>query len=133
MKILFTFENPLPSREADAEVFTATYLAALAERSWLHVPLSNTARSEPKNGLSTIRARAPGKPAVVRHFCCGLTIAGRREFRQADFVYTRNLWVATAALLFGQRVVFDHYRQCPIRYHPISPRSVPRSTTPVSI
>ena len=121
MKILFTFENPLPSREADAEVFTATYLAALAERSWLHVPLSNTARSEPKNGLSTIRARAPGKPAVVRHFCCGLTIAGRREFRQADFVYTRNLWVATAALLFGQRVVFDHYRPWPDQIPPLQP------------
>lgn len=115
MKILFTFENPLPSTEANAEVFVATarYLTPLATQSWLHVPASNEAgraRVAKAIGVPVIRAFSPLRPAVLRHFCCGLTLVLRREFRQADLVYTRNLWVAWLSVLFRQRVVFDHYR-----------------------
>ena len=41
MKILFAFENALPSHEADAEGFvtTAAHVAGLVPCSWLHVPL----------------------------------------------------------------------------------------------
>jgi glycosyltransferase involved in cell wall biosynthesis len=34
-------------------------------------------------------------------------------------VYTRNLWVAWLALLFGQRVIFDHYRPWPDQVPPL--------------
>jgi glycosyltransferase involved in cell wall biosynthesis len=34
-------------------------------------------------------------------------------------VYTRNLWVAWVALLFGQRVIFDHYRPWPDQVPPL--------------
>jgi glycosyltransferase involved in cell wall biosynthesis len=124
VKILFTFENPLPNPQADAEVFVATakHLAAFAAEAWLHVPASdaaNCATASAKAGMPVIRAAAPLRPAVLRHFCCGVTLPFRRVFREADLVYTRNLWVAWMALLFGQRVVFDHYRPWPDQVPPL--------------
>jgi len=126
LKILFTFENPLPNAQADAEVFvtTAKHLAAFTSRAWLHVPASDEANSEVAAalaGMPVVRARAPLRPAALRHFCCGLTLPFRREFREADLVYTRNLWVAWLALLFGQRVMFDHYRPWPDQVPPLRP------------
>lgn len=124
MKILFAFENPLPNAQADAEVFvtTARHLAAFASHSWLHVPASddaNCAAAAALAGMPVIRAIAPLRPAVLRHLCCGLTMPFRREFREADLVYTRNLWVAWLAVLFGQRVMFDHYRPWPDQVPPL--------------
>jgi glycosyltransferase involved in cell wall biosynthesis len=124
VKILFTFENPLPNPQADAEVFASTcrHLAALASQAWLHVPtpdLANCAATSAATGLPVVRALAPLRPAVLRHFCCGLTLPFRRVFREADVVYTRNLWVAWLALLFGQRVIFDHYRPWPDQVPPL--------------
>ncbi len=124
MKMLFTFENPLWSTEADAEVFlsTARYLAACTSQSWLHAPSArpaDCAAEQTPAGMPVVRAWAPRRPAALRHFCCGLTVVLRREFRQADLVYTRNLWVAWLALLFGQRVVFDHYRPWPDQIPPL--------------
>lgn len=124
MKILFAFENPLPSTEADAEVFvtTAKYLAPFGSQSWLHVPLPDGAARdaiETLAGMPTIRAYAPVRPAALRHLCCGLTLVFRSAFRAADLVYTRNLWVAWLAILFGQRVVFDHYRPWPDQIPPL--------------
>jgi glycosyltransferase involved in cell wall biosynthesis len=124
MKILFTFENPLPSAEADAEVFvtTARYLAPLASGSWLHVPMrgpGDAAACQDLAGMPTASAFAPIRPAALRHFWCGLTLPFRAEFREADLVYTRNLWIAWMSLLFGQRVVFDHYRPWPDQIPPL--------------
>ncbi|WP_220790695.1 glycosyltransferase [Gluconacetobacter asukensis] len=122
--ILFAFENPLPSAEADAEVFitTARYLARLAPRARLHVPMRDQAACAAlgkATGLTVVRAWAPLGPAVLRHLMCGLTIVCRRAFRQADLVYTRNLWIAWMAIRFGQRVVFDHYRPWPDQIPPL--------------
>jgi glycosyltransferase involved in cell wall biosynthesis len=124
MKILFTFENPLPSTEADAEVFvtTARYLAPLTTGAWLHVPMRDPGDADACRdlaGMPAVRARAPIGPAALRHFCCGVTLPFRAEFRQADLVYTRNLWIAWMSLLFGQRVVFDHYRPWPDQIPPL--------------
>ncbi len=124
MKILFTFENPLPNPQADAEVFVSTskHLAAFASKAWLHVPATdaaNCAMTSAATGMAVVRALAPLRPAALRHFCCGVTLPFRRVFREADFVYTRNLWVAWVALLFGQRVVFDHYRPWPDQVPPL--------------
>lgn len=124
MKILFAFENPLPSAEADAEVFvtTARHLSALATKAWMHVPLPaprEAAKPVALAGIAAVRAWAPLRPAALRHLCCGLTIGLRREFREADFVYTRNLWIALASIVFGQRVVFDHYRPWPDQIPPL--------------
>ncbi len=126
MKIFFTFENTLPSAEADAEVFmtTARYLAPLTSQAWLHLPASNRTASDvipAPAGISVIRAYAPIRPAVLRHFCCGLTMVFRKEFREADLVYTRNLWIAWLAIIFGQQVVFDHYRPWANQIPPLQP------------
>jgi glycosyltransferase involved in cell wall biosynthesis len=124
MRILFAFENPLPSAEADAEVFvtTARYLAPLTSESWLHVPVADDAGQDAVAklaGMKVIRARAPIRPPALRHFCCGLTLPFRKEFRLADLVYTRNLWIAWMTVLLGQRVVFDHYRPWPDQIPPL--------------
>lgn len=126
MRILFTFENVLPSAEADAEVFMATarHLAPSLSRCWLHVPASRGTDGPAVAalaGMPVVRAYAPVRPAALRHMLCGLTLVLRREFRQADLVYTRNLWVAWLALLFGQKVVFDHYRPWPDQIPPLQP------------
>jgi starch synthase len=124
MRILFAFENSLPNAEADAEVFvtTAKYLAPFTTRSWLHTPVAKTTSAEVVTslaGMEILRAWAPLAPAALRHFCAGLTIVLRAAFRQADLIYTRNLWVAFMSLLFGQRVVFDHYRPWPDQIPPL--------------
>lgn len=122
--ILFAFENPLPSAEADAEVFvtTARYLARLAARAWLHVPMRGQATCMTlarATGLKVVRAWAPLSPAILRHLTCGLTIVRRSAFCRADLVYTRNLWIAWMSIRFGQRVVFDHYRPWPDQIPPL--------------
>jgi len=124
MKILFAFENPLPSPEADAEVFitTARHLSAHLESCALHVPAASDqdlAAIEQLAGMPVVRARAPVKPAALRHIACGLTLPFRRAFREADLIYTRNLWIAWMSVLFGQRVVFDHYRPWPDQIPPL--------------
>ena len=123
MKILFAFENALPNTEADAEVFitTARYLGGHLDAGWLHVPVKRRNRHIAAGlvNMPVIRAWALPKPAILRHFMCGLTIGWRRAFRQADLVYTRNLWVAWLSLLYGQRVVFDHYRPWPDQIPPL--------------
>jgi glycosyltransferase involved in cell wall biosynthesis len=123
MRILFAFENPLPSAEADAEVFvtTARYLTPHLSWSWLHVPVSEGGMDATATlaGMPIVAAHAPIRPAALRHFCCGLTMLFRKEFRQADLVYTRNLWIAWLAVTFGQRVVFDHYRPWPDQIPPL--------------
>jgi len=95
VKILFTFENPLPSAEADAEVFvtTARHLAPRTSGSWLHVPASDNANCDAVAALArmpVVRACAPLRPAVLRHLCCGLTLVFRREFRHADRFHDRQ-------------------------------------------
>ena len=124
MKILFAFENALPSTEADAEVFLATAQALLpfTAQAWLHIPAPDAASLAVARRLSSatiVPAWAPRKPAALRHLLCGLTIVCRRAFREADLVYTRNLWVAWMSLMFGQRVVFDHYRPWPDQIPPL--------------
>ncbi len=126
MRVLFTFENPLSSAEADAEVFAATarHLAGQLQRSWLHVPAADEAGCQTAAqlaGMPVVRACAPLSPAPLRHLACGLTLLLRREFHAADLIYTRNLWVASLALLAGQRVVFDHYRPWPAQVPPLRP------------
>jgi glycosyltransferase involved in cell wall biosynthesis len=103
-------------------VTTASYLAPLVDKSWMHGPLPHPAQRAADSLLSghtVLRAYAPRRPAVLRHFCCGISLVLRPEFRAADLVYTRNLWIAFMALLFGQKVVFDHYRPWPEQIPPL--------------
>jgi glycosyltransferase involved in cell wall biosynthesis len=103
-------------------VSTLKHLAAFASKAWLHVPApsaANCAATATATGMPVVRAFAPLRPAVLRHFCCGVSLPFRQVFRQAEFVYTRNLWIAWVALLCGQRVIFDHYRPWPDQVPPL--------------
>ncbi|MBE7209845.1 MAG: glycosyltransferase family 4 protein [Gluconacetobacter diazotrophicus] len=119
MRILFTFENPASSPEADAEVFlsTARALAAGTNTARLHIPGPELPSGPP----APFRAWCPARPAILRHLCCGLTLPLRRAFRRAELVYTRNLWVAIVSLRCGRRVVYDHYRPWPDQIPPLAP------------
>ncbi len=67
LKILFTFENPLPSPEADAEVFvnTARCLSPLVAKTWLHAPLSRGTDTDAREAAT---GRSPGgKASRARH------------------------------------------------------------------
>jgi glycosyltransferase involved in cell wall biosynthesis len=126
MRVLFTFENPLPAREADAEVFTNTArcIGARLPGATLHVPADGAAGETAAGQLTRmpiLRAWAPLRPAALRHFFSGLTIVVRSAFRKADVVYTRNLWVAWMSVTFGAKVVFDHYRPWPAQIPPLQP------------
>ncbi len=126
MNLLFTFENPLPSQEADAEVFTNTArcIGALQDHATLHVPAAGSAGAAAASQLARMpvtRAFAPLAPPALRHFCCGLTLVFRSTFRRADLIYTRNLWVAWMAVHCGRKVVFDHYRPWPDQIPPLQP------------
>ncbi len=100
---------------------TAKYLAPLTSRSWLHLPAADGADIGMVSRMSLIRAHAPVRPAILRHFCCGLSVILQKEFREANLVYTRNLWVAWLAIRFRQRVVFDHYRPWSDQVPPLQP------------
>jgi glycosyltransferase involved in cell wall biosynthesis len=114
----------LPSKEADAEVFTNTArcIGAGLTEPVFHLPTDDHGAAAARlTGMKIGRAWAPLRPAALRHFCCGLTIIFRRSFRVADIVYTRNLWVAWMAVSFGGKVVFDHYRPWPAQIPPLQP------------
>ena len=118
MKILFSFENALPCREADAEVFvhTASALTTFGHHGVLVFPHADSSPNElgqvyRLNGLPLLQTtRGPGRPAVLRHAFHALLLARLAVFRNADFVYTRNLFVCFVSVMVGKPVLFDHYR-----------------------
>jgi glycosyltransferase involved in cell wall biosynthesis len=122
MKLLFTFENPLPNRLADAEVFVQT-AKALAERFAGASMLVPAARSEvsTEGALTIRRCRAPVRFALFRHLFMALSLPFRPELERCDAVYTRNLLVAAVAVLSGKRVIFDHYRPWGDQLPPLQP------------
>jgi hypothetical protein len=129
LKILFSFENPLPSREADAEVFvtTARYLAKRISQSWFHVPVDPEeppGRTAALVGMPVLPADAPIRPAALRHLRCGASIVSTPGFREAALIYTRNFWVAHSALRHGQRVVSITIARGRIRCRPCSASSI---------
>ncbi len=96
MKILFTFENPLPSADGrcgslrdDRPISQPPDVGVVAacagrrcRRCWPPPPNWPACRC--------VKAGAPIRPAALRHFCCGLTLPFRKEFRLADCIYTRT-------------------------------------------
>ncbi len=122
MRLLFTFENALPSRLADAEVSVQT-AKALAQR-WpgarMLVPGAQ-AGSVWDGDLELRRCRAPLRFALLRHLFMALSLPFRRELREHDAVYTRNLLVAAVAVLCRAPVVFDHYRPWGDQLPPLQP------------
>jgi starch synthase len=122
MKLLFTFENALPNRLADAEVFVQT-AKALAERLPHACMLVPGARNEvtTEGRLTLRRCRAPLRFALFRHLFMALSLPFRSELATCDAVYTRNLLVAGVAVACCKPVIFDHYRPWGNQLPPLQP------------
>jgi glycosyltransferase involved in cell wall biosynthesis len=87
-----------------------------------------TRRSRPGSARNRWRAWPashwfpPGRQGVLLLFdisSAALPSSFGAPFARPTQVYTRNLWVAWMSILFGQRVVFDHYRPWPDQIPPL--------------
>lgn len=122
MHALFAYQEPVPLGQADAEVFVST-MAALSRLGWSvqlavprngqrHVDLGRSVRDfyHVDGVFEVVEVGRPQSVQSIRHLRHALALPALPEFREADFVYTRNLLILAVALIRGQRVVFDHYR-----------------------
>lgn len=132
-KILFSYENFLPTGEADAEVVfnTAGALAARGHICTLLTPEPPHVSSDfEREVLDYYDVGAPLKVTPVKSFTKSLALQHlyhawrlprHPAFREADFVYARNPVVAMSALRGGQRVFMDHYRPWADQFPPLQP------------
>lgn len=132
-KILFSYENLVPSSQADAEVVfnTAGALAARGHRAVLATPappgLSDAFASEVRDyyGLSP-ELRITPVPSFTRNIAAqhayhAWRLPSHPAFADADFIYARNPVVVMSALRAGQRVLMDHYRPWGDQFPPLQP------------
>jgi len=132
-RILFTYENLLPTKEADAEVIfnTASALAARGHDAIVSVP-------EPPDmgagferevldyyGLDTPLRITPvpsfTKNIALQHVYHAMRVPEHPAFSDVDFVYARNPVVVMRALQSGQRVLMEHYRPWGDQFPPLQP------------
>ena len=130
IRLAITYENSLPSDQADAEQFVSN-ASALARRHDLEAtllippplePLESVRRSHAMDPQLSVRVLASGSSMVgVQHVRHAAAVARSHEARDADLVYTRNLTVMLAALRAGHRVAYEHYRPWPNQIPPLQP------------
>jgi glycosyltransferase involved in cell wall biosynthesis len=121
-RILFSYENLLPTTQADAEVFLTT-AGALAARG--HEAIVATPRPPDANenferevldfyGIDAPLQISPvpsfTKNIALQHVYHALRLPEHPAFPRADFIYARNPIVVMRSLQAGQRVLMDHYR-----------------------
>lgn len=131
MRILFSYENILPSTQADAEVFMNT-AAAITRRG--HPGILLTPRPPPGEEktarellrffeldaplrIETQRARLIHPIVQFRDHAKKLVRDPRT--RSADLVYTRNLGVIRECLRRSIPVIFEHYRPWGDQFPPL--------------
>lgn len=133
MRVLMSYENLLPSKAADAEVFLNT-AGALAARGYD----ATVATPEPPDVAPTFEQdilkhygiEAPlhlttmpsvTKNIAVQHAYHALHFPEHPLFHEADFIYARNPVTVMRALQAGQRVFMDHYRPWGDQFPPLQP------------
>lgn len=121
-RILFSYENLLPTTQADGEVFlsTAGALAARGHEAIVATPRPpNATDSFEREVLDFYGIDAPleisavpsfTKNIALQHLYHALHLPEHPAFAQADFIYARNPVVVMRSLQAGQRVLMDHYR-----------------------
>src|SRR5690349_14934099 len=114
-RILFSYENLLPTSAADAEVFinTAAALARRGHDATLVVPAPQNQSSQfEQEVVEFYELHSPLKirtlPSFVhqialQHAYHAAVLPKCEWFAQADFIYTRNLSIVTSSLRAGQR------------------------------
>lgn len=132
-RILLSYENLLPTSQADAEVVlsTAGALAQRGHRVTVSVPAPpELSASFERDVLQYYGIRAPlqitAAPSRTRHIALqhlyhALHFPEHPEFSQADFIYARNPVVVMRSLQAGQRVLMDHYRPWGDQFPPLQP------------
>jgi glycosyltransferase involved in cell wall biosynthesis len=132
VRILFSYENLLPTSQADAEVFlnTAGAIARRGHEAALLVPSRH--RADPALSADSILSYydidsplpiaflpTRTKNIVVQHLGHALRVARDPRAGCADVVYTRNLGVLTACLANGLPTAFEHYRPWGDQFPPL--------------
>lgn len=132
-RILFSYENLLPTSQADAEVVlnTAGALAGRGHDVTISVPappdLSPDFEAEVLDyyGIRTPLRITPApsftENIVLQHAYHALRFPEHPMFADADFIYARNPVVVMRALQRGQRVLMDHYRPWGDQFPPLQP------------
>jgi glycosyltransferase involved in cell wall biosynthesis len=131
VRILFSYENLLPTSQADAEVFlnTAGAIARRGHEATILVPRARTAGALDAHevfayydvdtplrlGFLPIRT----KNIVAQHIGHALRVTRDPRAAAADLVYTRNLGVLTACLARGLPTAFEHYRPWGDQFPPL--------------
>ncbi len=123
LKIVYAFDNRVPSPQADTEQLLST-VAALSRRNLeisLLVPrLGPEATGTEMAGYYGVRGsfpvhrfRMPRHPRVAQKLWAALRVPVADVLAGADLLYTRNLPIAMGAAARGRRVVLDTYRPWP--------------------
>lgn len=132
-RILFSYENLLPTSQADAEVVlnTAGSLAKRGHEVTVAVPAPpNVSSTFERDVLRYYGIDGPLKVTpmpsstrniAVQHVYHALHLADHPVFREADFIYARNPVVVMRALRAGQLVLMDHYRPWGDQFPPLQP------------
>ena len=142
MRILFTYENIVPTSQADAEVFfnTAAALSRRGHEATMVVPRppgGDAGLAEEVRRYYELEGalRIETLPSLtfnlgVQHAFHAARLPLRAAQLHPDFVYTRNLACVTTCLAAGQKVFFDHYRPWGDQFPALQPLIVQLMTHP---
>jgi len=132
-RILFSYENLLPTEEADAEAIfnTAAALARRGHDAIVSVPAPpDLGPGFEREVLDYYGIDAPlrvtpmpsfTKNIALQHIYHAMRLPEHPAFADADFINARNPIVVMRALQFGQRVLMDHYRPWGDQFPPLQP------------
>ncbi len=132
-RVLFSYENLLPTTEADAEsIFnTAAALARRGHDAIVSVPAPpNLGPGFEREVLDYYRIDAPvritpvpsfTKNIALQHVYHAMHFPEHPAFADADYINARNPIVVMRALQCGQRVLMDHYRPWGDQFPPLQP------------
>ena len=138
MRLLLTYENLLPTAQADAEQFvnTAAALARSGHEVELVIPFDPAkGPADPDSLLQWYQVEAPlrirqiptgrsdGRSwgLALQHMDHARTVAADPATADYDLVYTRNLGMATACLARGHRCAYEHFRPWGDQFPPMQP------------
>jgi len=133
VKILYTYDRPLPNTGADTEqvVNTLSALARRGHRTELLIPGPETGPGDAEAIRAYYQVRGDVAVHLLAWRCHGvrglekwshaLRAPRHPAVAAADLVYTRNLPGAWSFLRAGRRVVYEHFRPWGDQFPPLQP------------
>jgi glycosyltransferase involved in cell wall biosynthesis len=132
-RILLSYENLLPTEEADAEAIfnTAAALTRRGHDAIVSVPAPPDVGPDfEREVLDYYKIDAPlritpvpsfTKNIALQHVYHAMRLPEHPAFADADFINARNPIVVMRSLQCGQRVLMDHYRPWGDQFPPLQP------------